>query len=83
MVLYSKKHNLLSLEERDITTSPSVLQLAEDSHPYCQFKEDGHAKWAPSGYKCQNIKGNAKYVNWLSLFLWNQIETATCYVGKP
>jgi len=74
---------LLSLEERDTTTSPSTLQLAEDSRPHRQFKEDGRAKRGPSGRKRQNIQGNARYVNWLSPFLWNQIETATRRAGKP
>ena len=71
---------MLSLEEHD-TSSPS--QLAENSHLHHQFKEDLHAKCGPSGRKRKSVQGNAKYINWLSPLLWDQIETAARRAGKP
>lgn len=71
---------MLSLEEHD-TSSPS--QLAEDSCPRRQFKEDLHAKCGPAGRKRRSVHGNSKYINWLSPLLWDQIETAARRAGKP
>jgi len=57
--------------------------IAEMTRPRRQYKEDGRKTNKPAGRKRKHEISEAKYVNWFSPFVWNQIMIAVRRAGRP
>ncbi|KAF7371817.1 DDE-1 domain-containing protein [Mycena venus] len=77
------KRKLLELESSDHITSAKSFKLAEDSRPRRQFKEDEKKNNKACGRMCkpENVKKDAKKMNWSNPQIWAQIEAARIKAG--
>ncbi|GLB45667.1 hypothetical protein LshimejAT787_2500590 [Lyophyllum shimeji] len=61
----------------------AAREVAENSRPCRQFKEDQRKKKKPCGRKRVNESTPALLTNWFQPAIWDQIEVAAHRAGKP
>ncbi|KIJ45400.1 hypothetical protein M422DRAFT_251175 [Sphaerobolus stellatus SS14] len=73
-----RKYKVRKLVDQDLTSSQSSEQVAEQSRPHCEIKEQERKKNQGPGRKArlrQNEYQKATYVNWFDPLIWLQIDT--------
>ncbi|KAF8068571.1 hypothetical protein FPV67DRAFT_1448488 [Lyophyllum atratum] len=79
-----RKRSHPSLEDFDDNNEQSAArEVAENSRPRRQFKEDQQKKKKPCGRKRVKEHTPALLTNWFQPAIWDQIQVATRRAGKP